>query len=311
MKTFFLNSVVIFFAVFTLPVFAQDVSITAKTDKLEYLIGDYIRLQIKVTKTGDITLQLPDTDSISTFDRITVSPVDTLTSGNTIQYTQEIVYSIYDSGFYSFNPVKVIYKKQDDANYFLAQTDTILFTVNSVPVDTTKAIKPIKDIKNVQVKSYIWLYILIGLVTLGVLIFVIYKVLKNKKKTGTPPQKVPAISLYETTMKQLLQLEEKKLWQQDKTKEYYVELTDIIRTYIEQRFHLPAMENTSDEIIESLVRLGIDTHQVNNINTILQYADLAKFAKSRPFAAENNLAMQSAKDFVEATQIKVQETNQN
>lgn len=302
MRLFFLHSVVVLFLFYIVPGYSQEVSVTAKTDKPEYLIGDYIRLQIQVTQTGKADIQFPATDSIAAFDKITVSPVDTLSNGNTIQYSQELVYSIYDSGVYTINPIKVIYKIQEDANSYLAQTDTLQFTVHTMSVDTTLAIKPIKDIIQVRAKSYLTYYILGAIAALLLIVFIVYKIFKNRKKIVPEKPKQPALSLYESTMKQLQELDEKRLWQQNETKQYYIELTEITRTYIEKRFELPALENTSDEIIESLVQRGIDTGQIHHISTVLRYADLAKFAKSRPFAAENTLAMQYIKEFVEKTQ---------
>ncbi|MBC8047696.1 MAG: hypothetical protein H7Y00_12940 [Fimbriimonadaceae bacterium] len=291
--------------------FAQDVRVQAHLDKKEYLIGDYIRLQIQITNTGNAVVQLPLMDSIApAFEIINATPVDTITGNNLLQYNEEIVYTLYDSGLYKINPIKVFYKRQNDTVNYLVTSDTIRFLVNTIPVDTTQTIKPIKDIIPVETKNYVWLYILAGIVLLIIIIFSINRIFFNKKLKPIVIKKPVVISLYDNTIRKLHELDEKKLWQKDAVKQYYIELTDIIREYIEQRYHLPAMENTSDEIIESLVRTGIGAEQINHISTVLRYADLAKFAKSKPLPAENSLAMQYAKEFVDVTKIKEEENKE-
>ena len=82
------------------------------------------------------------------------------------------------------------------------------------------------------------------------------------------------------------------------SKRYYSDLSDIIRTYIEDGLHTPAMEMLTDDIIDRLKARKIDTTQ---LNILLNTADMAKFAKARPTSAENELAMKFAFEFIHQT----------
>ena len=84
------------------------------------------------------------------------------------------------------------------------------------------------------------------------------------------------------------ELDEKQLLQQNKIKIYYSELTDIVRTYIEKDIHIPALESTTNELIETIndfnesSKLGISKETIQQLKQVLQSADLVKFAKSKP-----------------------------
>ena len=93
-------------------------------------------------------------------------------------------------------------------------------------------------------------------------------------------------------MFKLNELDEKLLWQNNKVKEYYSELTEIVRGYIERELKVPALEKTTDEIIEMLTDFNnaetiLTTKEtIKKLKDLLQEADLVKFAKSKPLALE-------------------------
>lgn len=280
---------------------AQDVKASSQIDKDHYLIGDYIRLQIQVTTDSTNQLFWPQAEGISSFDIISVNPIDTIRQQSSYILNQEIVYSIYDSGKYAMPVIQFQYKKAGGQQMNSVFTDSINFTVGTLPVDTTSAIKPIKGNLDVKVKNYLWLYILIGVIVLGIIGFGLYLTFFSKKSIKNILPKTKPKPLHERTLEKLKLLDEKKLWQRDEIKEYFIELTDILRDYMEQRYAVKAMESTSDEIISQLTHLQTDPDLISKIAFILEVADMAKFAKSKPLPNENTLAMNYAINYVEAT----------
>ena len=103
-----------------------------------------------------------------------------------------------------------------------------------------------------------------------------------------------------SALKELNALEKAKIWQEGNVKEYHSQLSEIIRRYTENRFQFIALELTTDEILQELKSILSDD-QLNNLSTLLQRADLAKFAKSKPIDTENIESMVLAKGFVNAT----------
>jgi len=294
---------------FTTSMSAQDVQVSAAIDKQGYLIGDYIRLHITASTDSLNQLFWPAAEAIAPFDIISANPIDTAREKNNLRLSQTIVYSIYDSGAYTIPAITFQYKKAGNQLMNAVTTDSIRFMVNTVAVDTTTAIKPIKTNINVKAKSFLWLYILIGLVILATIGLGIYFTFFTKKSIRSIIPKPKPKPLHEATLEKLKKLDEKKLWQKEEIKQYYIELTDILRVYMEKRFHMHAMESTSDEIISQLTHADLPQKHVTQIGFILDVADMAKFAKSKPLPNENTLAMNYAVEFIEATKpIEITET---
>ena len=90
---------------------------------------------------------------------------------------------------------------------------------------------------------------------------------------------------------------------------YYSELTDIVREYLEQRYGIHAMEQTSDEIFASLRKLDVAEDNKAKLREVLLLADLVKFAKQQPVSADNEAAMENAILFVKGSIIVNQPEN--
>ena len=286
---------------FSASILRSQVTVNIKTDRTSYLLGDYIRVELSAIIDSSIVINWPQSDYIAPFDLITSKPVDTISLQNKWQLKQEIVYSIYDPGNYVIPSIKIGYKKLRDTTFYFSSTDSISLTVLAVAVDTTQTIKPIKDIIEVTAKNYLWYYIIGGIAVLAIILFAIYYIFFRKKSKPEIKEKIAPLSLYNQTIKKFSTLDDKKLWQKNEIKQYYSEITDILREYMEKRFNIKAMESTSDEIVYHLNLLNLAPSQTKNIAYILELADMAKFAKSYPSPDQNINAMQLAVEFVELT----------
>ena len=134
-----------------------------------------------------------------------------------------------------------------------------------------------------------WKYILALIIILGIGAFVYWYVKKHQKKKieeevyKTPIEKATSL---------LNNLEQKELVQKGEIKEYYSELTDIARNYIEEAIHIPAMESTTSELIQAIrtastkKKMALTPETVENLERVLRQADLVKFAKSKPLDFE-------------------------
>jgi len=109
---------------------------------------------------------------------------------------------------------------------------------------------------------------------------------------------------YDRAIQALHELKDSKLWQQGQEKAYYTTLTEILREYIDERFHINAMEMTSSQIIETLHR-NEETKAVNRqLRDILEMADFVKFAKMNPLPDENDLSLMNAYLFINQTKVE-------
>jgi hypothetical protein len=276
-----------------------DAVATAKLDGAEITVGDQSRLFIEVRHSAQASkitwAAIPD--SINHLEVLEKGKIDTVTQGDVVTYKQRLLVTGFDSGLYQL-PALVFTVTPAGGGPYTVQTDSFRILVNTVAVDTTKPFKGIKDIIYVKAtwRDYIW-YIAggFGLVLIAVLI-TIY-LLRRKKPAPVVPEG-PKETVQEKTLRVLGELEAKQLWQQGKVKEYYTELTDIVRTYIEERFNTPAMELTTDQLLyKAAMHRELQPYQVL-LGNILTTADLAKFAKAQPLPQEHTASIEAARQFV-------------
>ncbi len=285
--------------------FAQGTAIAnAKMDATQIAVGDQARIFIEVQNDPAVgRLQwavVPDTfNTLEITDR---SKIDTIRQGSRVIYKQRLTITGFDSGMFKI-PAIVFSVIPNSGTAYTVQTDSFNLLVQTMAVDTTKAFRGIKNI--IYVKStwldYIW-YIVGGFVLLLLIIAaIIYFVRKQKNK---PAPKKAEISLQDKTLQLLNKLEARQLWQKRQVKEYYIELTDIVRNYIEARFNTPALELTTDEILykAQFHREMQPYHAL--LAEVLNTADLAKFAKFQPLPQEHTDAMDKARKFVDTTRPK-------
>ncbi len=245
-------------------------------------IGEQIELQISVKESQFVNIPpLQLTPGLEVVDTL---QLDTIKNS----LIQKYIITSFDSGSYYIPQQQIFVRNQA---YF---TDSLLVEVATVEVDTTKIKKfPIKAIKKEPlVFDDYKIYIYLALLILAIIGFWIYYFVIKKRKQQEEEPTYRALPPLEEAMYKLNELDEKLLWQNNKVKEFYSELTDIIRTYIERELNVPALEKTSDEIMQTLQDFN-DAETIHTNKEILaklqglfKEADLVKFAKSKPLAPE-------------------------
>jgi LPXTG-motif cell wall-anchored protein len=286
----------------------QDAAVEAKLDTSRLLIGDQVALHFTFTGPAGAQVlwpRLPDTiyNNIQVIER--GNPDTTLSQDKrTATIHQRVVLTSFDTGFYSIPPIPFYYRVLPDTATRVAETRMLLLEVSTVPVDTTRAIKPIKGPIRVPLSFrdiLPWLLLVLGL---AALIALVIWYLKRRKKDAPLFNLIPTVVLkpHEIALASLGELRQKKIWQAGRFKEYHSELTDILRKYIEERFTVRALESTTDEIVEGLAENGgVRKENLDQLRRILVLADLVKFAKARPVGGENEESLSLGIQFVNET----------
>ncbi len=292
---------VFLFLIFPYSISAKINSVQATTDTNQIRIGEQFHVNLTANVTTGSKINFPFlTDTFNNFEIVNRGKIDTLSPKDSTALTlrQQLTLTSFDSGYFVIPP---FYFTQNTGNLSDSMaTEPMLMTVVTVPVDTTKEIKALKNIINVP---FPWQdYLIYGLlaIALGILIFYIYKRFKRKEKPVFIP-KIPERPAHEIALEGLKRIESEKLWQQGFTKKYYSELTEIIRQYIERRFSINAMEQTTDEILKHFDATLIPTDIKEKLGFILRQADMVKFAKAQPFPTENENSMAFAYEFIHVT----------
>lgn len=289
-----------------------DASVHARIDATKITVGDQVRLFIEAAHhPAQSRLQwavIPDT--FNSLEVVEKGKIDTLTQGDVVTYKQRLLITGFDSGSFKI-PAFQFPVISGNGNAYTLQTDSFRLLVNTVPVDTTQPFRPIKGIMavNTSWKDYI-IWIAGGIILIALIVVLVSFFLRRKQKhTPEPPQ--PAETFHEKALRMLRELEQKQLWQKGEVKEYYTELTDIVRSYLEDRFHTPAMELTSDQILDNAHRHPEMRKHYDELAALLTTADLAKFAKAQPLPHEHTAAMEDVQQFIMATRPVIIETPDN
>ena len=264
---------------------------TATLDSNTILIGQQINFTITNKVTSTKIWPTYNEFLVEGIEIIKASKIDT-TEG---VITQEFVITAWDSGSYFIPPIAFSEN---------SKTQDLLLNVQSIILAEDAELKDIKQpIEEPIGWSDIWPWLL-GILILSLIIFIVKKYIFNKNKPSIIIKPKVIIAADISALKQLTALVKAKIRQEGNVKEYHSQLSEIIRRYTENRFQFIALELTTDEILQELKSILSDD-QLNNLSTLLQRADLAKFAKSKPIDTENMESMVLAKGFVNATkQIK-------
>lgn len=263
---------------------------TAVMDTNSILIGEQINFSISNT--------ISETEVWPTYEEFLVEGIEIIKQGkldtNENIISQNFIITSWDSGSYYIPPISFSEN---------SKTEGLLLNVQTITLKEGAELKDIKQPMEAPIGwSDIWPW-LIGVLLIALIIFLLKKYVFNKKeeiKNEKPKVIIPADVI---ALKELINLEEAKIWQEGKIKEYHSSLSEIVRRYTEERFQFIALELTTEEIISEL-KSKVNNEQLASITILLKRADLAKFAKSKPEETENKESMQLAKHFVAQTKQK-------
>ena len=146
-------------------------------------------------------------------------------------------------------------------------------------------------------KNWWWLILSVAAIVVG-LIYLLRKkgisLLKIKIKPKEPAHII--------AFREIERIRIEKLWKTGKIKNYYTDITDVLRRYIGQRFDLYAMEMTSDELLKVIdKKASLSIHDLSILRQILELSDLVKFARVEPLQHQHDDTLRNAKEFVENT----------
>jgi len=283
---------------------AQSVSATLNPN--EILIGDQVRMELDFSFPTGITMEVADLSVIEKTEGIEllkVYPIDTIPAESGTLLHQTLLITSFDSGQYMIPQIPVRFLRGEQPQ--TATTNSLLLIVNPYPISQdTVQLQPIKGIVSEAKTIEDYLPIIIGIASVGLIGLLIYFIYKRQQRKEIPEAVVIKRPPFEVAIEKIGQLREAKLWQQNKIKEYQSELTFILREYLEERFHIKALESTSDEIITDLKQLDIEDNWQEELSKILHTADLVKFAKAIPPVEIHAAGLEQLETFVRATKPK-------
>lgn len=283
--------------------------VSATLDSTTLFIGDQTDLHLRaIGEVGEqVAMPVLDKELIPGVEIVDRTIVDTISlKDGRVQYDQYLTVTSFEDSLFYIAPLPFV--SGDDTVWSDGLT---LNVVQPFEMDTTDM--AITDIKGVY-KAPIWWWGIFRWVLLAVLLagvgvagyyLITYLQRRKLEEAGNEVVTEPLRPAEEVALEKLDAIKEKKIWQQGQVKEYYTQLTDVVREYIARRFEVSSVEQTSDETLRDIRPLLSERKDLyDQLRKMLTLADLVKFAKWSTTPDENELSLRNAYTFVKETTIK-------
>ena len=278
-----------------IPLTTMAQSVEARIDSIEMFIGQQVHVTLTVTAPAGAKIAFPPYQRTQ---EVTpgVEVVETRQQGDNVQV---LTLTSFDEQLYYLPPFPVL------VNGDTVKSKSLALKVMGIEVDTTHLEKFFGP-KDVQDNPFMWsdwaplFWLSVLMLVLMAVAYYLYLRLRDNKPIITYVRVVKKLLPHQKAMKEIEQIKADRMTTSEDQKEYYTKLTDTIRRYIEERYGFSAMEMTSSEIIDRLMKQG-DQKALNELTELFQTADLVKFAKYSTLVNENDKNLVSAVEFINST----------
>lgn len=272
-------------------------------DRREVTIGDRIHLTLRVfTEEAEKVVPPENVPMLSNFVVKQRYQSEKLRSNMCITtFTYELVH--YDVGWDTIPPITIMVLGAGDTTRMVTQAEVV--EIQSVapgmtPEEDIRALRP-----QIGMRMPVWQYVTILLMFGSIVAIVLFLVWKRRRS------RLPAgdISMppWEVALEALHRLAQREPNSPEEVKQFYTELSRILRIYYEERFLFPAVEHTTTEIMRELKNIAVLRPFVKKTGNFLTKSDLVKFAKYIPKSVDSNSEIGMVKEIVECTTEKKEE----
>ncbi len=283
------------------------VILSAQLDSTQLWIGDQSALHLEATASEQDSVRFPHfTNTLQQdIEVVEQSAIDTTATadGRTVYHQDLVITSFKDSLFY-IDPIPFVVN--GDTMY----TNSLsLNVIQPFEMDTTDAITDIKNVMRPKVWWWgIFRWVLLAILIVGLVIgigFLIEWLQKFRKQEVVEPVNPETLRpCDEVALEKLDRIKEEKAWQSGEYKRYFSELTFVVREYIGRRYDIHSTEKTSNETLVAMKPILAENDQKSlyqKLESMLQLADLVKFAKWSPTPDESETSLTAAYLFVKET----------
>lgn len=283
------------------------IRVNAQVDKSVISIGDRLTYTLTIEHAKDIHIEQPGPGAnLGQFEIKDYKIHKPLEQNGLITQQFDYKISVFDTGRYVIPPFPVAFAESDTSrNYQIIQSDPIEIYVKSV---LTAEDNEIRDIKPPQTIPYNYRRLIIaagiGLLAL-ICIFLGFYYWKLRKGGVTLFRRETITPAHEIALEELQALRNTwpEMLQKGEHKILFTRLADILRKYLENRFFVKALEETTTEISESLKELELGVEEQEMAIAVLDFSDTVKFAKYIPTEEETETQFTLLENFITTTKL--------
>lgn len=278
------------------------VSVKTQLNKSKIIIGDQIKASVYISAPKGTTIEsvrYQDWEEAG-IELLDMSELLTSSRSPSLVMIQELKLTSFDTGYHRLPPLAVLYTQNGmlDTTY----SNDLAIEVLGMEVQADAPIRGNKDIIKEKQNFRDYLPYLLGALSvlfIGGLLWWMKNKSEDKEEVIAPPP--PPRPAHEIALEKLNLLKQNAAWQSGDIKAFQSDLTYAFREYLENRYSLHALEATTSEIQAQLSSIAIDKEAQKEMSSILQTADMVKFAKATPPLETHAQALDTIINFVENT----------
>lgn len=251
-------------------------------DKQRILLGEQLGVTVKAFVDKGATLASFPIDTLPHLEVLETSKVDTTVLGKTLQLSQTLIVTSWDSGRWNLPTVIA------DGNPTKTVALEVAFTSPWNPAQPYHDIKGIAPVEKPGRST--WWWYLVGLAVLIALFLLFFPKGKGDKKEIELDKKA-----YRKAMEELARLEKEN---PADAKVFYTELVNIFRTYLKGAKGIHSFSKTTDDLSIQLQSQKLPSADYNALVQTLRLSDLAKFAAYRPDNGANKQSLSIIKQSI-------------
>jgi hypothetical protein len=262
----------------------QNVVVRIQPDKRQILLGEQIAVTLEASAQQASNVQLvwfniPDT--INHLETVEKSSIDTNFKNGLMTMKQTFMLTGFDSGHWVFPAMALSYT---DANGKMQTVNTDSIPVDVLPADVSKLndYHDIKEIIEVPNADQLYIIIAIAALTLLSLIAVIYFLRKKLPQKVAIPSVIAGRNPFDWSMEEFGKLKKQKFNSDAEVKLAYSQLDEVYRTYVQEKFGVHALQQTSGELLQQLQQTKLVNEDIQQYASTVRLIDVVKFAKYLP-----------------------------
>ena len=293
--------VTVAYCLMSLASFSQSPSIQTTVDKNDILIGEQVKVTVRANFRPGLYnihwLALPD--SIPHFEVVDLSKAETITyKDNSNAIEQTITFTSFDSGKWTIPAFPINFDPLVDDTTLNLVTDPVPVNVMYSKPDSTNQLRDIKPIMDVTITDYTWYYVAGGVLLLCIIVYFIWRYLKNKKAQPRPVFE-SKLSPYDEAMQELIKLDQYDLQDAAEIKAYHVRLSEIFKRYIGRKENKDLANHTTSELLIQMKDNGLSNDDISKLATAMRCSDAVKFAKDLPTMIESAESKDKIKETID------------
>ncbi len=256
--------------------------VSTDVDSTRVTVGDRITMTVTVEHPASARVTWPDSLDLAPFEVLGVRELPRAASGEVARAALVLTLSAFELGALAIPAFDVFVTNADGTEETLS-TDAFGIEVVSVGADESGDIRDIRGPLGMPMSPLrLALWVLLPLLLVAALWIAARRLRAKKGEVARPALGTPPKPAHEVALEALAALGASPLLERGMVKEFHIEASDILRTYVEARFAVDALEMTTVEVLAGLEAAGIDARFRDGLRAFLEQCDLVKFAKVRP-----------------------------